>query len=268
MSSQTRKNEPTAGVRGRVLLALFGCLTIIGPSSAIAQLADLRLPISLDADATDYDGKSSMLMFEGLRLTQGNIGVQADKGLASKLDFEDAVWQFTGNVVIDTENGHIECDTADLRFSGHQLTLASITGSPASFTLQREGVDEVTEAQAGRLTYDFAAGIVEFADDAVITEGGNQISSDYLVYNIKEQRINAQSAGEGQPRVKITYTPRAADLPSDAELPSGIDLPPGVELPSGVDVSDVPLPTEDGDAESTPADGATGGEPEDPGDAR
>ena len=251
MRSQTRKNEPTAGVGARALLALFACLAVTGPSPAIAQLADLRLPISLDADATDYDGKSSMLMFEGLRLTQGNIGVQADKGLASKLDFEDAVWQFTGNVVIDTENGHIECDTADLRFSGHQLTLASITGSPASFTLQREGVNEVTEAQAGRLTYDFAAGIVEFADDAVITEGGNQISSDYLVYNIKEQRINAQSAGEGQPRVKITYTPRADDLPSDAELPSGIDLPPGVELPSGVELPDESQSNDDSSAEPT-----------------
>ena len=175
-------------------------------SERSAQITDLRLPISLDADSTDYDGKSDADV-RGLRLSQGNIGVQADKGLASKLDFEDAVWQFSGNVIIDTENGHIECDTADLRFSGHQLTLASITGSPATFSLQRTGSDEVTHAEPGRLDYDFTAGVVEFSGNAVITEGGNQISSNYLVYNIKEQRINAQSAGEGQPRVKITYTP-------------------------------------------------------------
>jgi hypothetical protein len=56
--------------------------------------------------------------------------------------------------------------------------------------------------------YDFAAGVIEFTGNAVITEGGNQISSNFLVYNIEEQRINAQSAGEGDPRVKITYTPR------------------------------------------------------------
>lgn len=194
----------------RLAVVLIGCMSL----SAYAQLANLDLPISLDADSTDYDGKSSMLMFEGLRLTQGNMGVRADKGLASKLDFEDSVWQFSGNVTIDTENGRIQCDTADLKFSGHKLTLASISGSPATFSLQRADSEETTEAEAGRLDYDFTSGVIEFSDNAIITEGGNQIASDYLVYNIREQRINAQSAGEGQHRVRVTYTPRSAE---DAE---------------------------------------------------
>ena len=90
-------------------------ILLLAAGTGSAQLNDLRLPISLDADSTDYDGKSSMLVFRGMRLTQGNIGVQADEGLASKLDFEDSVWQFSGNVVIDTDNGRIECDKADLR---------------------------------------------------------------------------------------------------------------------------------------------------------
>ncbi len=191
----------------------FGALlaVLLGSAIASAQIGDLRLPISLDADSTNYDGRSSMLLFEGLRLSQGNIGVQADKGFASQLDFEDSVWKFEGNVVIDTENGHIECDTADLRFSDHQLQLASIAGSPAIFELQREGSEDPTYAEARRLDYDFGAGVIEFSGNAVITEGGNQISSNFLVYNIREQRINAQSGGEGDPRVKITYTPRAIE---------------------------------------------------------
>jgi lipopolysaccharide transport protein LptA len=180
---------------------------------AFAQDNDLRLPISLDADSTDYDGKNSMLMFSGLRLTQGNIGVEADEGRASKLDFEDSVWQFNGNVVIDTENGHIECDAADLTFSGHVLKLAIITGSPATFELQRPGSEEATYAEAGRLQYDFTAGVIEFAEDAIISEGGNQISSSYLVYNIAEQRINAQPIGDGDEKVKIRYTPREETEP-------------------------------------------------------
>ncbi len=203
-----------------------------------AQVGDLRLPISLDADSTDYDGKSSMLMFEGLRLSQGTIGVQADKGLASKLDFEDSVWQFNGNVVIDTENGQIRCETADLQFTNHRLQLASITGSPATFELRREGSEDTTYAEAGKLDYDFAAGVVEFSENAVISEGGNQISSNYLVYNIGEQRINAQSAGDGDPRVKITYTPRQDDGSAVAPDPE----PPEAEFeaPSGTVTDDVP----------------------------
>ena len=187
------------------------------PTLAFAQDADLRLPISLDADSTDYDGKSSMLMFRGLRLSQGTIGIEADEGRASKLDFQDSVWRFAGNVIIDVDDGHIECDSADLQFTDHKLRLASIQGSPATFRLRRVGSDEVTYAEAGVLRYDLDTGVVEFSDQAKITEGGNQISSNFLVYNIREQRINAQSGGNGGDKVKITYTP-AESLPSGNEI--------------------------------------------------
>jgi len=180
-------------------------------ANAVAQNPDLRLPISVDADSVAYDGKNSMLMYRGLKLNQGSIGIEADEGRASNLDFEDSVWEFTGNVVIDVENGRVECDSAHLKFGGHQLQRATITGSPATFEMQRPDSDVVTHAEAGRLDYDFEAGIIEFSDQATITEGGNQISSNYLVYNIEKQRIDARSAGEGEPRVKITYTPKESD---------------------------------------------------------
>ena len=177
-------------------------------TGASAQLNDLRLPISLDADSTAYDGKNSMLMFRGLRLSQGNIGIEADEGRASNLDFEICVWQFNGNVVIDVENGHIESDTADLQFVNHQLTLATIGGAPATFEMTRPGSEETTYAEAGKLRYDLLAGTIEFSEDATITEGGNQISSNYLIYNIVEQRINAQGSPDGDGKVRITYTPK------------------------------------------------------------
>ena len=106
---------------------------------AIAQTDDPRLPVSLDADSTAYDGKSSMVMFRGLRLTQGRLGIAANEGFASQMDFEDSTWHFEGNVVIDIENGHIESDVADVKFSGYQLKTATIVGSPATFEMQRPG---------------------------------------------------------------------------------------------------------------------------------
>lgn len=195
--------------REMIIRAILSSLLL--PVCAAAQLTDLRLPISLDADSTDYDGKSSMLMFRGLRLSQGNIGIEADEGRASNLDFEDSVWQFSGNVIIDVENGHIECDTADLQFSNHQLTVATISGAPATFELNRVGSDETTYAEAGKLRYDLTTGVIEFSENATITEGGNQISSEYLIYNIVEQRINAQGSPDGDGKVRITYTPQNTD---------------------------------------------------------
>jgi lipopolysaccharide transport protein LptA len=190
----------------RPVVALFAAAALHA-GAAGAQEPDLQLPISMDADSFDYDGKTSMLMYRGLRLTQGNIAVQADEGRASSLDFENSTWHLAGNVVIDVRNGHVESETADLTFENHQLQTAVITGSPATFRMQRPGSDVTTQAEAGRLVYDFSDGIVEFSESATITEGGNRISSDYLVYNIEEQRIKAQSGAAGDSKVKITYTP-------------------------------------------------------------
>lgn len=196
------------------MLLLISC-------SAAAQIGDSRLPISLDADFSDYDGKNSMLTFRGLRLSQGNIGIEADEGRASKLDFDDSVWQLAGNVIITVENGRIECDTADLEFSDNELRIANITGAPATFELTRAGSAERTYAEAGLLRYDLQAGAIEFSDNAVIVEGGNQIASDYLVYNISEQRIKAQGSAEGDGKVKITFTPseEGADRTPDEDAP-------------------------------------------------
>jgi lipopolysaccharide transport protein LptA len=196
-------------------------LLLLLPGFVASQTSDPRLPITLAADSTDYDGKSSMMMFHGLRLSQGTTNIEADEGRASKIDFEDSVWHFTGNVVIDVDAGHIESESAELRFTDTQLRFAIIEGSPATFELRRPGSEEITYAQAGKLKYDLTAGIVEFSDDAIITEGGNQISSSFLMYNITEQRINAQSSADGSEKVKITVIPEAIAKPevTEEEIP-------------------------------------------------
>jgi len=212
MTSKTRTSHFTG------LLAILA----LCPAAASAQVTDLdlRLPWDIDAESTSFDGKTAMIIFRGRRLSQGRISIEADEGRASNTEGEDGIWQFSGNVVIDIENGHIECAAADLRFSEYQLRQATVTGAPATFELKRAGSDEVTYAEAGRLAYNVDTGIIEFSEEATITEAGNQISSNFLVYNITEQRIDADSAGSEDGRVRITYTPTNGTL---TELDSGSD---------------------------------------------
>lgn len=193
-------------------LAMLAILPLRG--SAQGTDLDLRLPMSIDADSTAYDGKTSTIIFSGLRLSQGRIGIQADEGRAKRMELEDSSWQFSGNVIIDVENGHIQSDTATLQFDDFELKVATVVGSPATFELKRGGTDDATYAQAERLLYDVKKGIIEFSGDAVITEGGNEIASNFLVYNILEQRINADSSGDEDDRVRITYTPTNGDVPA------------------------------------------------------
>jgi len=197
------------------------------PCLAVAQVADfdLRVPWDIDAESTSFDGKTSMIIFTGLRLSQGRIGIEADEGRATNTEGEDGSWQFAGNVKIDIENGRIECDSAQLTFKQYELRNALVTGSPATFELRRPGSDDATYAEAGKLSYDVAAGIIEFSEEATINEGGNQISSHFLVYNIAEQRINADSSGNDDDRVRIIYTPTNGDGPN----PNGNDENAGAE---------------------------------------
>lgn len=191
------------------LLPLLSIALLVTSSMVAAQVTDMdmRLPMDIDADNTTIDGKNSMIIFSGLRLTQGGVSIQADEGRATRMELEDSYWNFSGNVVIDVGTNHIECDSAELHFDDFQLKEAVVTGAPATYELQRPGSEGVTYAEAGRLDYDVTGGIIKFSEEATITEGGNQISSSVLVYNITEQRINADSNGGEDGRVRITYTP-------------------------------------------------------------
>jgi lipopolysaccharide transport protein LptA len=196
------------------------------PCLAAAQVNDLdmRLPMDIDADNTTFDGKNSMIIFSGLRLTQGTVSIQADEGRATRMELEDSTWLFAGNVVIDIGAGRIECDSANLFFDDFRLQRAVVTGSPAIYNLKRAGSEDVTHGEAGRLNYDVDAGVIEFSEQATINEGGNQISSNMLVYNIAEQRIKADSSGDEDDRVRITYTPtNGIENPADEDADASGD---------------------------------------------
>ncbi len=187
---------------------LLTLTVLLLPSLAAAQIVDLdRLPWTIDSETMEFDGKTSTIIYTGLQFSQGEISIEADEGRANTREQENSTWQFLGNVVIDLNNGHIQCDSAQLQFDGSVLNMAIVTGAPASFELTRSASDDVTYAEAGRLKYDVIEGIIEFSEQATITESGNEISSNFLVYNISERRINADSSGDEEDRVRIIYTP-------------------------------------------------------------
>ena len=180
---------------------------LIDTTSVFAQINSAELPINIDAESTGYLADDSVLTFTKLNLSQGGISISADRGEASKLDFENSTWKFEGNIRITLENGSIESDFAHLEFEGHQIKTARIQGSPAKLLFNREDEVTRTSAVANRIDYDFQKSLIDFSGNVSIEEGGNQISSEYLVYNIKDQSIQALSDSKENSKVKITYTP-------------------------------------------------------------
>lgn len=205
---------------GRYASLLF----LLLPTMATSQVVDLDLlPWTLDSDTAVFDGKTATTIYTGLRFSQGNISIEADEGRASNGSETNRSLKFSGNVVIIVGEGRIECNAADLQFDGSVLSHAVVTGSPATFEIKRAASDDATHAEAGKLLYDVANGVIEFSDQATITESGNEIAANYLVYDINERRINADSQGDDD-RVRITYTPTAID-DADESTPEDNDGP-------------------------------------------
>ena len=199
-----KKNNFTKSIN--IIINIF-ILFLFDTTSINAQINSAELPINIDAESTGYLADESVLTFTKLNLSQGDISISADRGEASKLDFENSTWKFEGNIRITLENGSINSDFAHLEFEGHQIKIARIQGGPAKLIIYREDQITKTSAIANRIDYDFQKSLIDFTGNVSIQEGGNQISSEYLVYNIKNQSIQAQSDSKDNSKVKITYTP-------------------------------------------------------------
>ena len=201
--------------RNLALAALGGA--VVSLAGANSLVPSERLPISLNADHSDFDRKANRLVFEGVQISQGELEIRADRADSSALDFNDSVWTFRGHVNISSATATIEADTAEISFVDHRLASAVITGDPAVFQYQRAEGLEVLRGRARRLEYDLGTGILRLAENAWLSEGANEISGNTLVYHIAEERIVADSDAEGRGRVEITISPRVLDSTRDAE---------------------------------------------------
>jgi lipopolysaccharide transport protein LptA len=175
-----------------------------------------NMPITIDAESTEFDYESSRLVFRGLRLDQGNLGIRADLAETSELDFKDGEWQFMGNVTVEADGTSLYCDTAALRFVDHQLTAAVLRGGPARFEQRVVDSDTVNSGEANEINYLLTGGTLELSGAARFSDGANEISGELITYDLAAQRLTAGSGDSGP--VKILIDP-ATRLPNESTTP-------------------------------------------------
>ena len=111
------RSLPKMARHSRTFLRPVALAVLLLPSLLAAQVVDLdRLPLTIDSESMVFDGKTSTMIYTGLQFSQGQISIEADVGRATTREQENSTWQFLGNVVIDLNNGHIQCDSAELQF--------------------------------------------------------------------------------------------------------------------------------------------------------
>lgn len=191
---------------------------ILSPAPASSQLPDLdiqkTLPITLDADSSEFDRKNNRLTFRGLRITQGGLGIKADEAEATRLDFENSQWKFWGNVVIDSADTKAFCDRAEISFIDHQIANAILTGEPARFEQVLPEEDKLTRGHANQLEYDLVGATIRMVENAWLSDGSNEVSGARITYDLAKEFIIADADDNGPVRMKIT--PPAKTEPDSA----------------------------------------------------
>lgn len=195
--------------------ALAGLVLACAPGQGTAAADRRDLPITVEADSTDFDYKNSVLVFRNVRITQGDAYVEAAQATATGLEFENSRWQFEGGVRITVEGGLLESDAATVRFVNNEIDGAEVVGRPARFRQERDG--KLAEGRAERIDYDLGSQRVRLSGNAWLSDGRNDITGSRLVYGMREQRVLAEAADQGGQPVRITINPRPAPEAPPAE---------------------------------------------------
>ncbi len=189
-----------------VIAAALSCVLGV---AAHAEDRD-QLPIKVEARSSDFDYQANVLVFNEITIVQGGIRIAAQRAVASGLDFEDSGWEFSGTVSITMPESSLASESARVRFAGGQVQSATVTGLPATF--EQRSATQVTQGRANRIDYDLSRGTVEFAGDAWLSDGRNEVSSATLVYSTETLRVISRE------QVTFTIKPRepAPQVPTDA----------------------------------------------------
>jgi lipopolysaccharide transport protein LptA len=168
---------------------------------------DSSLPISLEAQSTEFDYRNNNLLFRKVTITQGNMSVAADQAQATGLNFDNSRWNFHGKVRMNVEQGSLSADEAQIDFVNKLLRSAVISGRPAEFEQRNSKTGQVARGHAELIEYDAHTGTVKLSKDAYLTNGQYDIHGQSLRYSVRDQRVLADAPEQGTDRVHITITP-------------------------------------------------------------
>ncbi len=161
------------------------CIPLSNP-----RLASVLLGVLLSSSLFALDTDRAAPMDLTAEHWQGSIG---SKNSSSQ------VW--TGNVRISQGSLKIQADKGTISYQDGQVGAALLEGSPASISQAREGGGEV-RAQARKIDYDLSANKVILTGGVKIEEAGNVTTGERFEYSLDSGAI-AGDGGTGQVTMRL-----------------------------------------------------------------
>jgi lipopolysaccharide transport protein LptA len=192
--------------------AAFGALLAAGllgvAEGAPAPCANQE--IVLEGKPLEMEFRNNNAVLRDVVITQCSVRIQAAQAdIKGGLNFENSHMTISGDVRITAEGGSLTSDKAVVSFRDKVISAATITGTPAQFEQKRED-GSTARGRANTIDYETASGTVSFNTNAFLSYGGNEVTGQQFVYNIRTQSLQQQGkpgANIGNGRVRIVIQP-------------------------------------------------------------
>jgi lipopolysaccharide transport protein LptA len=222
MAASVRRPARIRGLAARIRgLAAAALLAAVGAALAtphglhaeanLLPAGQAQLPINLEAQSAEFDYANNSMLYHKVKISQGAMSVAADlanaNGQSTNVNFEDSKWVFRGNVKIQTDQGLLTAEEADVTFLKGVLVKALITGKPAEFEQRAPKSGKRVIGHAEVIEYDVAKNTIQLSKDAWLSNGPDEIHGESLKYNLIEKKMFADPGEQNSQRVHITITP-------------------------------------------------------------
>ncbi len=158
-----------------VLVCALLCALLFS-ASAQARQSDFTQPIFINADRTEYDEQTGVQIWSGnVEMTQGTMLIKADQITITLRD--------------------------------NKLSRVEGTGSPIEFQQENEA-GELVKGNATAIDYDAENNSLALSGGATLTQPGQRLQSERIVFDINNQKVSAEGGNNG--RVSIQIQPPAA----------------------------------------------------------
>jgi lipopolysaccharide transport protein LptA len=191
------------------------------PHPAAAAPQAPQPPIVIDAAFSRVDYRTNTVEFKDVDVSQGDTRVTAKRAYATGVGFANSRWTFEGTVIIVLKpQGTLRSDQAVMQFRNSGITQATATGKPAQFEQQRMDSRPPVRGRADQIVYNAEKHSVQLSGGARVSDGQTEISAPVLVYNVRDEQLEAVSRGES---VHVTVAPaeERGGTPSPPPPPQG-----------------------------------------------
>jgi lipopolysaccharide transport protein LptA len=170
------------------------CWLALAISFAAGAQNDEPEELVLTSGPVTFNGQTNLFEAHAVRITQGDLAIEADDVLATAIDFnEQSEWRFTGNVRITVGTAVMEAGSAVFTFDAERLSRGELAGAPVAFSDVDERQRSIT-GNAQEMSYDYVARTLRLTGGAWVRLDKREIRGCDLIYDFAAERVTSGSA--------------------------------------------------------------------------